>query len=483
MKKDFDFTHEEYNGDAVIKRGYDIYDEWQAKKLSSRSIVSCVESAVSLMKRKRTKAAAVEALACAFALDVRIKTKYNSILKCLFFYFSWRREVSALSALKKGLSIPENVSDIRAAIEVALQKLREKLELRKEDDEDENDARGGRKTEKAEKEADKAKEGEQEQAEDDAAKEESELDEESETEKSEDAQQKGAEEHHEQESREDQAEVIDELREEPEAAKEESYTSEQTENGLTTKQESYEQSGERIILDEPFEPSEKKDKAADTENGALDFVPFEDEHEKADRKLSFIDEVIIDNMVKGKSDVVAHNPLSDVRSEKEAAKAENMANLQNIDNIRNGKEAYLYDNMVLVDKNGVAPQQQSEKPPAPSIPQPQEQVQTAPIEEKTDLTPKVEENKDIETIQEEFESLRVPLSLDLTLEDENAMRDEICRNLTEEALLEIYRLQTDRAREHMEIESEAFEKNSIENNIVKPNESPVEKSSVIPNRK
>ena len=79
-----DFAVKGYTGDAVIARGYAVYDEWEAKRLSSRGIVACVKSAVFAIEQKKTKAASIEALACLFALDMRIKEKYSTLLHRLF---------------------------------------------------------------------------------------------------------------------------------------------------------------------------------------------------------------------------------------------------------------------------------------------------------------------------------------------------------------------------------------------------------------
>ena len=57
-----------------------------------------------------------------------IKEKYNSILRCLFSYFSWRREARALVFLKRELNIPLGETDIRNVIMLEIEKLTEDLE-------------------------------------------------------------------------------------------------------------------------------------------------------------------------------------------------------------------------------------------------------------------------------------------------------------------------------------------------------------------
>ena len=84
MRKEFDFTHNGYTGDYVIKKGYDIYEEWTLKKFDSRKIVGITAQAVSAINSKKTIAASAEALSYLFALDMRIGEKYNTFLKLLF---------------------------------------------------------------------------------------------------------------------------------------------------------------------------------------------------------------------------------------------------------------------------------------------------------------------------------------------------------------------------------------------------------------
>ena len=128
MKKEINTMHDEqqYDTNAVIDRGYNIYDDWTNSNLSSRKIVSYVEKAVASLNFQKTKSAYVEALSCLFALDLRIKERYNGILKCLLHYFSWRRETRTLKRIKLKFNISENM-DIRTAIEIKIQNIRESL--------------------------------------------------------------------------------------------------------------------------------------------------------------------------------------------------------------------------------------------------------------------------------------------------------------------------------------------------------------------
>jgi hypothetical protein len=144
---------EKYTGDAVIKRGYEIYDEWDRGGFSSRRIVRFTERALALVQAKNTPASCIEALSCLFALDMRIQEKYNTLLRCLFSYFSWRRETRTFKLLKAALHFPlSGEADIRTAIEVALQQLREKLENEELDDGD-DETRGGKRNGKGDEDS------------------------------------------------------------------------------------------------------------------------------------------------------------------------------------------------------------------------------------------------------------------------------------------------------------------------------------------
>ena len=66
--------------DNAIKRGYEIYDKWVVQKHGSREIVASARGAVTLFKKRKNMAAFINALAHVFALDTRIKEKYNNLL-------------------------------------------------------------------------------------------------------------------------------------------------------------------------------------------------------------------------------------------------------------------------------------------------------------------------------------------------------------------------------------------------------------------
>ena len=134
-----------YTSDAILKRGYAIYDEWCRYKFASRSIVNAVERAVGLMRKKKTIASCYEALAYVFALDMRIKEKYKSFFYCILSYFSWRRETRALKTCKFELNISQS-EDIRTAIEIEIERIREKLKSQGLYDDDDDESGGGKRT-------------------------------------------------------------------------------------------------------------------------------------------------------------------------------------------------------------------------------------------------------------------------------------------------------------------------------------------------
>lgn len=115
-----------FNANAVIERGYAIYDEWSNRKLSSRKIIIYVKRNFALVTSQKTTLAYIEALSTLFALEMRVKERYSSILKCFIHYFSWRRESRVLKQLKIKFNIFEKY-DIRTAIEIKLKNIDESL--------------------------------------------------------------------------------------------------------------------------------------------------------------------------------------------------------------------------------------------------------------------------------------------------------------------------------------------------------------------
>ena len=163
-KKNGMSNKKKYTGNDVIERGYAIYDGWNDNKFNSRQIVAAVTAAFKSIKKKNAKFH-FEALAYLFALDLRIKEKYNSFFRRLFSFFSWRREVRVFNLLKGAFNIPYKTKDMRMAIEVALENFRKKLATDGTEDED-NEARGGKRSTKSEEEITSEQAPEQQASED-----------------------------------------------------------------------------------------------------------------------------------------------------------------------------------------------------------------------------------------------------------------------------------------------------------------------------
>ena len=151
-----------YTADSVIDRGYGIYDVWQSKALSSRKVVRLVEKAVAATRKSLDGRAYAEALAHIFALDLRIKERYNTLLRRIFSFFAYRRERGALERVKNALGIPKGVDDIRTAIEVKLKRLRESI--KEADEEGDDEAHGGKRNGRSAEEEKLKAEGKEQEA-------------------------------------------------------------------------------------------------------------------------------------------------------------------------------------------------------------------------------------------------------------------------------------------------------------------------------
>ena len=383
---------ETYTCDAVIHRGYAIYDEWTANKISSRKIVDRVGHAVSAVKKEKSNAASIEALSQLFALDLRVKERYQGILSCLFRCFSWRRERKALKQLGAMLHITES-TDIRTVIELVLQRLREAPEG--EDAEGgEDEIHGGKGIGKAEEEAVATKEK---------------ADQVVKAEKSKQAIEEKTEEASEQMPTDEKQQSTEPSQDAgKEAVQDESV---KKENNGTDKQSELRK-----------EPS----KESNTYNEAVDSPPLYEKHESnrsaAVERVS-VDETIIDHTVKDKAEFSNRDPQEAVKSEPqgentEAQKAE--------DGKSTDKNDCLYDK-ALENGTGSAAQ---------------------------DLEKTVQENEKNVSVKQEKEDFRVPLQVQMTEDQENDIRREISSNLSREAIEAIYNAQADAMREQLRIASE-----------------------------
>ena len=341
---------ERYSSDSVIERGYAIYDEWNENKYKSRKIVNSVQMAVASSNAKRTPEHHVTALSHLFALDLRIKERYDNIFKCIILYFSWRRETGALKTLKSILKLPEG-KDIRDIIEIELERLRQNIDGDKTEGTDKKN-RGGKVNEFSGAEAEAAVEnGDQisETAEEKTPEES--LEKEETAEQKETSENVGAEKPIEDQADESQAETAEERTREQAHfdAKEKAQT--KSDSSLFDKIKS-EKNYEKTIANNGFENKNEPNTDKKTENvvnnNPIDISPFFEEGrgDNASSSISFIDEVMMDNMIKGENDVIGHNPLESVG--KESAERSQPSDALGV-NEKNegGKDAHLYDKIVL----------------------------------------------------------------------------------------------------------------------------------------
>ena len=332
---------EKYTSNRVIERGYEIYDGWNNNKYKSRKIVNSVQMAVASTNAKKTSSTLLEALAHLFALDLRIKERYDNLLKCIFLYFSWRRETDAFKRFKGMMKLSAG-HDIRTLIEVELEKIRENI-VEDNAEGDDKKSRGGKVNEFSGEEAEKTESEQQSDAADEPGVEEN-RDKEIDTEKIEEI---GAEKPIEEKNRETTKETLRENLEIEEKTEKESVSVVLEEKEEIKQKNLYEQKAENNGSDEIFEPITDKKQEAVRYNEAAD-VPCVYKKEKPEvyhAEDSFIDEIIMDNMVKGEKDILGHNPLKDVKQDSVENRVGDVAT-PTVDKIKNDKDSYLYDKMV-----------------------------------------------------------------------------------------------------------------------------------------
>ena len=435
MNKQIDNAYLNQYTDNVIKRGYEIYDDWIEKKHDSRKIAASAERAVKLFKNRKNMDAFIDALAYLFALDMRIKEKYNNILRCLFSYFSWRRETRALSFLKTALNIPLCDTDIRNLIAVEIEKVAEKLENGWDEDGD-DETHGGKRNGKSEEEAVATEEKAQEQEHEEKAEEITDAKESSEEKTEDHSEQATSDEPIKNEASQQNPEEA--ISEEVEIVANDEKDQVQEENQSELKEESN-------VPDDKSEPSTDKKEEAKTYNDAVDSPPLYEENtrDQSDNKPSFIDEVIMDNMVKGKEDFIWHNPVDDVKQNKEADRPQDTVAHQNEESKESDKDAYLYDKMLATDK-GEAQQtlnsestKQAEKVSETKTEQPKETIQN---------------NDNATSTKEELQPLSETRQPDPTnVAQENNIAKELNENMSLESKLAYIRMQEEQFREHVNI--------------------------------
>ena len=427
-----------YTSNSVIERGYAIYDEWNHRKYHSRNIVHAVQTAVALTNAIRTTASYSEALSHLFALDLRIKERYDTLIKCMFRYFPWRRETAAFRRLKGMLKLPEG-KDMRDVIEIELER------LGRHTDEDgaegtDRQSRGGKVHEFSGEEA-AAETCEQPfETADEETLEES-PDHEKGEEKEERRERVGAEKPIRDQVGTSQTGTAEVQSREPAHDREEAKAQEHREDfAFVSKEEIKEENfHEQNMANNGFESQTKPitDKTTDKVgyNSPIDVPPvFEEIHgDRASSSVSFIDEVIMDNMVKGENDVIGHNPLEKVKQE--GGDRPLSPEVSGRDQPNKGEmDAHLYDKMVLNSKGEGVPNASGAPQHALHAPQnlsdaPQEQAQTVVHDQsgETRVQIKVEENLSEEnlfrrSVNDQYNSKMIQLHKSLM---EDALREDL----------------------------------------------------------
>lgn len=337
---------------SVIERGYNIYDEWNNKKYNSRQIVNSVQLATASLRVQKSASARIQALAYLFALDMRIKYRYKNILVFIFSYFAWRRETELLKWLKGMLNV-QHIKDAHDAIEIVLKGIQDNIDISKSDDID-RQTHGGKSVEALDETYKAAKEQQYEKPSDTSEK------------------NFVTEEMTEEYSESLISEKTDENT--PEVTKEQAEehyndveTSEKTEKASASEEKINPQTkiknknnnnnnnkAENNLFDEKSnDNTDKKDKKVkiDENNGYIDVINAPPRKKKADtEKMSFIDEMILDNMIRGKTDIFGYRSIGDT-SQDHIQKDINKAEAPQIEKNKDDKDAYLYDEMIKSIKN------------------------------------------------------------------------------------------------------------------------------------
>ncbi len=508
MNKRNDFTdNKKYKSDDIISKGYAIYDEWLAKKLSSRKIVNSVNNAVSNVEKESTITARLSALSYLFALDVRVKERYNTILRCIFLYFSWRREVNALKSLNVTLNIA-NVDDIRTAIEIELQRLREKMDYEASDDGD-DEVSGGKRNGRAEEDVvsnnQRQQNNTQNQKNEDI----------SENESSEEYVEEKNDNVIEQNTTEEQLETVNEKKEnipdtreekEPEvksdADKSQETLIDQPSKEDNGRQEMSEQNIDNIKTDINNYINTNEEK-----------ISFEDSNNRTE-SIDVIDNAIIDNNSAENKKNVNSNSLIDIINDERTRDNQNTVSEQKQEDNSSEKNAYLYDNMLNNFKDGTEKNLENLSQPKTDAAklQSKEQLKTSTKEQlksnsKEQLKAKSKESlktdskgqtkthlkeqtkvqsrskTDAQRIKNDFKNLRIPIKINLNNATENDVRSSVGENMTSESIEAIKNYQSDVMREQLSILSNELEIDAKGKIIEKNEPLEIKQSDVKLNRK
>lgn len=95
-------TEELFN--EINKKAIELNKQWKENKLSSRKIRKQVEFNIFCNRELDF----VIKISNFYALDNRVKERYNSFIKTLLLYFSWKKETQLLSKIKRFIKCPNN---------------------------------------------------------------------------------------------------------------------------------------------------------------------------------------------------------------------------------------------------------------------------------------------------------------------------------------------------------------------------------------
>ena len=490
MNKKNDMMHQtEYNGNSVIDRGYAIYDEWVERKATSKMIAASAESAIRAMHKNKTMSKCAEALAYIFALDMRIKERYNTLLKRIFLYFSLRRERLALNMLKNALNIPNGTFDIRSAIEVELQRLREKIE-NGELDEGDDDVRGGKNTGRKEEKTERTDEKQQEAPEENKAKESSDAKktEEASEEKTEEVK-KEAQPEQKAEENADEKEALQELQNEENSI--------QNQEKEETKQEEYKETQETEIKEESNGPEKKSDSKKNINddmrpyNDSADFVLFDNQPASSTpvTQPSFIEESMVYNIIKGNENIIFDNPFNSSKPSAEESKRDDAPAERNEDARTNDRDSNMRGEKDSRMQDEKGPNVTDEKTAnSTNAIGKQSTEETLRSTDNTDVT-KTEQpkeqmaNNDTALNVNDTDDLRVPLQVDVDAEQHNAVARALNETMSLESKLSYIEMQKELMREHIRVVCEEFNNEGPVQKISKTDPPVASKQNLSPNRK
>ena len=199
------------------------------------------------------------------------------------------------------------------------------------------------------------------------------------------------------------------------------------------------------MSDVESEPSTDKKEESKSYNDAVDSPPLYEESagERSAEKTSLIDEMIIDNMVKGDKNIIGYQRIDEAERIKESDIPENTVASQNEKNKSTDKDAYLYDKMIATDKGETQKTlneesaNKDEKIPETKTEQPEEKVQN---------------NENINSVKQEFKpSGEMLQSNNLNENLDNDIANALNDNMSLESKMAIIRMKEEQFREHINI--------------------------------